>query len=159
VGKELAMSEAEKRAQTLFYNLILETGEPFRNLAAQFSDDSETKSQGGDLGFYQGGSKGRVFDQAAFSLEEGEISQPVRLGSGYAIIQVEERIPRRPMTYEESQDRIREKFVDADFEEAKNALAKKLEADIVVDEPNLRVVSDYLLEAADDNLLRTYMVR
>ena len=48
---------------------------------------------GGDLGQFTRGQMVPEFEEAAFSMEEGAISQPVKTQFGYHIIKLQERIP------------------------------------------------------------------
>ncbi len=65
----------------------LNAGEDFASVAAALSSDSSA-SQGGDLGWFSKGKMVAEFETAAFSMEIGEISQPVKSQFGYHIIQV-----------------------------------------------------------------------
>jgi len=66
----------------------LKDGEDWNNLAAQFSTDTSTKDLGGDLGWFGRGKMVAAFEDAAFKLAVGEISQPVQSDFGWHIIQV-----------------------------------------------------------------------
>lgn len=67
-------------------------GEDFAALAREYSDDPGSGAQGGDLGTFGRGRMVPSFEEAAFDLEEGEISDPVESPYGLHIIQVQERI-------------------------------------------------------------------
>ena len=58
----------------------------FSELASKFSDCSSAK-RGGDLGPFGRGAMQKPFEQAAFSLKVGELSQPVHTDSGIHLIQ------------------------------------------------------------------------
>ncbi len=75
---------AEIRAELL-------AGADFAELAKKYSEDLANKDQGGDLGWFSHGRMVPEFDQAAFALQEGEISQPVRSQFGFHLIQLLER--------------------------------------------------------------------
>ncbi len=69
-------------------------GEDFAALAVQFSDDSGSAQQGGDLGWFRRGSNlARQFERAAFALRPGQISNLVRTSFGFHIIQVRRSEP------------------------------------------------------------------
>lgn len=64
----------------------LDTGSNFEELARKFSR-CPSSAQGGDLGSFGRGRMVETFEEAAFDLEVGEISDPVRTRFGYHLIQ------------------------------------------------------------------------
>ncbi len=91
-------TEAEALAIAQDVKKKLDAGGDFKALAIEFSDDPGSKAQGGELGWYAKG-QGLVqeFEDAAFSLPVGQISDPVKTQFGYHIIQVEEKDPNRAL--------------------------------------------------------------
>jgi peptidyl-prolyl cis-trans isomerase C len=67
----------------------LKKGEDFATLANQKSKD--TNAAGGDLGFFTRGQMVKPFEDAAFALEPGQISDPVQTQFGWHIFKVEEK--------------------------------------------------------------------
>lgn len=61
-------------------------GEDFAELAAEYSDDPGSVAQGGELGWFERGMMVLEFEEAAFSLQPGELSDLVETGYGYHII-------------------------------------------------------------------------
>ncbi len=64
----------------------LQAGSKFEDLAKTFSK-CPSRNQGGDLGVFTRGRMVQAFEDAAFSLKEGEVSGPVRTQFGYHLIQ------------------------------------------------------------------------
>jgi peptidyl-prolyl cis-trans isomerase C len=85
--KDLTPDEALAKAQDLENRI--KAGEDFAKLAAAESDDTGTAAKGGDLGFFRHGQMVPSFDEAAFKLAPGQVSEPVRSQFGYHIVKVE----------------------------------------------------------------------
>ena len=96
--------ETEEQAKEVLAKL--EQGESFEALAEQYSTDEGTKSNGGDLGYFERGVMVAEFEEAAFSLKPGETSQPVKTQYGYHIIKVEDHKEAKPAVYEEKKEEI-----------------------------------------------------
>ena len=89
-------SSRRRRSPTSLYQRA-KSGENFAALAKKYSTDPGTKKQGGKLPI----SKGRQvpeFDKAAFALETGEISQPVKTSYGWHIIMALTGIKKEKVT-------------------------------------------------------------
>ncbi len=82
-------------------------GEDFSELAKTYSE-GPSKDQGGDVGYFSRGEMVEGFEEAAFKLEEGEISDLVRTGFGYHIIKVEDIQEARTRPFEEVRGEIAE---------------------------------------------------
>jgi len=70
---------------------ILEGGEDFSELAITYSDDPGSGRQGGNLGFKERGTYVQEFAAAAYSLDKGELSDPIETQFGFHIIELLER--------------------------------------------------------------------
>lgn len=67
-------------------------GSSFESLAQIYSDDPISSAQGGDLGYVRRGEFVQEFEETAFSLQEGEISEVVKTVFGYHVIQLLEKM-------------------------------------------------------------------
>jgi len=69
----------------------LRSGVQWKILAETHFHDTTLKKNGGDIGWYQMGELDPSFEIAAFDLDDGEISDPVKTSTGFSIIQVLEK--------------------------------------------------------------------
>jgi peptidyl-prolyl cis-trans isomerase D len=81
-------------------------GESIDELAKQLSDDPGSAAQGGSLGVIEKGVMVPAFDQVAFTLPAGELSEPVRTPFGYHLILVNEILPAVVKPFEEVRDQL-----------------------------------------------------
>lgn len=89
-------SNAEKKEQTfqlarIVRDSILKGEITFEEAAKRYSADAATKNDGGNLGWFNKGKLVPEFENAAFKLQEGELSLPVETPFGYHIIQTLEK--------------------------------------------------------------------
>ncbi|MRX71464.1 peptidylprolyl isomerase PrsA [Bacillus lacus] len=90
----------------------LDDGGDFAELAQEYSKDGSAQN-GGDLGWFGKDRMVKEFEDAAFSLKEGEISAPVKSEFGFHIIQVTETVkPYEEMKEELEEDVKRQKTQD-----------------------------------------------
>ena len=107
-NKNKKVENPEERINEL-YAMIMQ-GEPFENVAKQFSEDKNTGIKGGQLKtFGPGDLKAPKFEDAAYSIQNnGEILAPIQSAFGWHII------------------RLNEKFSIPSFEEQKDDIEKKV---------------------------------
>jgi len=108
-------------------------GEDFAALAREFSEDSGTKAYGGDTGLFPRGSMVGPFEAVAFSLDEGEISDPVDTVYGVHIIKLEERQAPRLLPLDEVREQLRDYVREEKMETAVRERIDALRADAEVE--------------------------
>jgi len=86
VNKE--RDEAATRAQIEQIAQRIKQGEDFAKVAKEVSEDFITAKDGGDLGAINLGEQDVIFEQAVYSLAQGEVSDPVRTSYGFHLIKV-----------------------------------------------------------------------
>ena len=96
--------ETEEEAKDLKKKLA--EGADFAALAKEHSKDPGTKDDGGMLGYFSSGQMVPAFEQAAFSLKKGEVSDPVKSQFGWHLIKLEDRRQKPPPTFDQVKDRI-----------------------------------------------------
>ena len=103
--KDLTEDEALAKAQELRKKIV--DGADFAALVMTESNDPETVPTGGDIGFIHRGQRLPSFEEAAFALKVGEISEPVKTQFGYDIIRLE---ARELKTFEEMRPDLEKKM-------------------------------------------------
>ena len=103
----------------------IEKGEDFAALAKELSQDPSAE-KGGDLGFFERGKMVKAFEDAAFSLKPGEVSDIVETPFGFHLIKVFDRKEGRTIPYEDSKDRIKQYLRRVKFIEEKNSYVEAL---------------------------------
>jgi len=73
----------------------IEKGESFEKVAREASEDPSAKNNGGNIGWFSVFGTIYPFENAAYSLKKGELSQPVRTEFGYHLVEVNDTRPAR----------------------------------------------------------------
>ncbi len=101
-------------------------GEDFAAVATEVSDDGGTKAAGGDLGWVGRGTLVGPFEDALFSMSEGEIVGPIETEFGFHIIRLEGiQAPDVP-PFETIQSQLRDDFLETQIEDTYHAKANEL---------------------------------
>jgi parvulin-like peptidyl-prolyl isomerase len=87
-------------------------GEDFAKLAAEFSDDA-SKTKGGDLGYFPRGKAVQPFEDAAFAMKPGDVSDLVQTKFGYHIIKLEGRKEAEFKPLEEVRNKIKQNILES----------------------------------------------
>lgn len=97
--------KAEARTKIESLQTKLKKGEDFGALAKENSE-GPSGPKGGDLGFFGRGQMVKPFEDAAFTMKPGQVSNMVETRFGYHLIMVTERTPESTLSYEEVKDRL-----------------------------------------------------
>ena len=110
----------------------LQDGADFATLATERSE-APSAPKGGDLGFFGRGQMVAPFEDAAFALQAGEISEVVETQFGYHIIKLEERREAQTVPVEEAAERISAYLTQNKLQEAVEDLVDELHAAATID--------------------------
>jgi len=104
---EAGKNDADAKARATAVLKQLREGADFTELAKQHSDDRGSKANGGVIpGWAEKGKFVPPFEEAAFAMKPGEISDLVLTRFGYHIIRLDEKRAARQQTFEEVEARI-----------------------------------------------------
>jgi peptidyl-prolyl cis-trans isomerase C len=121
-----ARTEARTRAEQILKDV--KSGKDFAALAKQHSQDPGSAVNGGDLGFFQQGQMVGPFNDAAFSLKPGAVSDLVETQFGFHIIKVAEKQPGRTVPLDEVRPKVEQFLQHQNRETQTEAFVKALRA-------------------------------
>jgi peptidyl-prolyl cis-trans isomerase C len=119
--------ESEDEAKTIAADL--KKGGDFAAVAKDKSKDPGSKDSGGDLGFFTKDQMVPEFAEAAFKLDKGQVSDPVKSQFGWHVIRVDDKRSKQPPAFEQVKDQI-ESFVQR---KAQADLIQKLRAEAKIE--------------------------
>ncbi len=114
--------KSEERKKLLALKKRIEKGEDFATLAKENSQCPSSK-QGGDLNYFTKGRMAKPFEDAAFSLKTGQVSDVVETQFGYHLIKVVDHKDAGVMDFEDVKDKLIEEL-------RKQAMQKKIMAQV-----------------------------
>jgi peptidyl-prolyl cis-trans isomerase D len=105
-------------------------GADFAELAKKHSEDEGSAKNGGDLDYFQRGKMVAEFDQAAFAMQPGQISDPVKTQYGYHIIKMVDKKAATTRTLADVRQQLNDQLAYERAQAQAADLAQKLEKEI-----------------------------
>jgi peptidyl-prolyl cis-trans isomerase D len=122
--------EAQVKAKADEVAKRAKAGEDFAALAKEFSEDESNKNNGGDLNYFGRGAMVQEFEQAAFAMKAGEISDPIKTSFGFHIIKLvdHKQATTRPVSdvRAELEDQLKWQKAQSDAAEQAKALESQI---------------------------------
>ena len=109
-------------------------GEDFAELAREYSE-GPSAPRGGDLGSFQRGSMVQIFEDTAFALEPGGVSDIIRTEFGFHIIKLTDRSEGGTLSFEDARDAIETYLRQEKEQEAVTAYVQELKEKYTVETP------------------------
>jgi len=129
---------AEVEANDIFARI--EAGESFADLAAEFSDDGGTASQGGDLGTLTRTQLPGELGSSIFSTNAGEIDGPIKSDFGFHIVRVDEVLERGPLPLEQVRGELLTELRSSEASDRFRDLERDL-SDALFDNADMQVIA------------------
>ena len=140
-------SDQEKQEKLDQANDILQranSGEDFASLAEQYSDDPGSSQNGGDLGIVARNQMVKPFEDAVYSMLEGDIQGPVETRFGYHVIKLTELKEGEQQTLDEVREEVSREVQQAQAENLFADLAESFKNLVFEDPENLTTAADEL---------------
>jgi peptidyl-prolyl cis-trans isomerase D len=134
-GADAASVEAARKKAASIATQARAPGADFAALARANSDDEGSKPAGGDLGWVTRGMMAGPFEDALFSMKQGEIVGPVRTDFGWHVIQMRDLQAGAQEPFEQARESLARDQAEADRERAFNELSGRL-VDLVYKNPS-----------------------
>jgi peptidyl-prolyl cis-trans isomerase C len=124
---QAASKAAEEKVKSTIERV--KKGEDFAKLASALTEDPSGKQDGGDLGYFTKDQMVPEFSEAAFGLDKGQISGPVKTQFGWHVLKVEDKRMREPPPFE----KVRSEIEEYASRKAQSDLVTKLRADAKIE--------------------------
>jgi peptidyl-prolyl cis-trans isomerase C len=123
-----AKTKEEARAKAADVLKQARSGKDFAELAKHYSQDPGSAAQGGDLGYFGQGQMVGPFEQAAFALKPGELSDIVETPFGFHVIKVADRQPSRTVPLDDVKPQIEQFLQNQQRQEKTEAFINSLKS-------------------------------
>ena len=118
----------------------IDKGADFAQLAKENSKDPGSKDDGGNLGYFGHGQMVPQFEEVAFKLQKGQVSDPVKTQFGWHIIKLDDRRAKQPPAFDVVKDRIMQSLLLRKAQQTAVALRGKSKIEII--DPEIKKAVD-----------------
>ncbi len=160
---EAEQQRAKEKIDSIY--AVLKAGGPFEELAKTYSEDRMSAQRGGVIAWISKGQTVKEFEEKAFALNKGEMSEPFMSPMGYHIVLMKDRKQLEP--YDQLKDQIRafleqrgmkDKIVSVTLDSISRASGNKLTAEDILDQKAAELSQKdnnlkYLIQEYHDGLL------
>lgn len=138
----LTLDDGEEAAEQQASDLTarVQAGEPFEDLARQYSKDGGTASQGGDLGTVMQSQMPGALGDAIFSMAKGDVLGPVRTDFGFHVLRLDQVVSGGALPLDQVRDELMQELRADGAEGQARALESQL-SDALFDATELQAVA------------------
>lgn len=101
-------------------------GKKFGEMAKQHSDDSVTRNEGGDLGYFGRGTLPANVEDVVFTMKKGEVRGPLRTARGFHLIQVTDRRESSARSFDEVKRELKQQIYGEKLEKSTQAWLREI---------------------------------
>ena len=118
----IVLTKTEAKAQQA--KDAIQSGQPFKQVAKEFSIDDASKAQGGKLPAVSKGQQEKAFDSAIFSAKKGKLTGPVKTQFGYYVFKVDKVSKASQQSLDEAKETIKQVLASQNQQKALEAFVK-----------------------------------
>ena len=111
----------------------IKEGADFAKMAMEYSEDTSTRKEGGDLGYFKKGELLPALEREAMKLQVGEVSDLIRTEIGFHILKLLDRKGGEPPPFEEIKEKVQVDYYEKEFEKAYQQFLGKLKEKSVIE--------------------------
>ena len=111
----------------------IKEGADFAKMAMEYSEDTSSRKEGGDLGFFKKGELLPALEKEAMKLQVGEVSDLIRTEIGFHILKLLDRKGGEPPSFEEIKEKVQADYYERELEKAYLQFISKLKEKSVIE--------------------------
>jgi len=111
----------------------IKEGADFTKMAMEYSEDTSSRKEGGDLGYFRKGELLPALEKEAIRLQVGEVSGLIRTGLGFHILKLLDRKGGEPPPFEEIKEKVQADYYEKELEKALQQFLGKLKEKSVIE--------------------------